>query len=172
MKTKKGQATSIIVFFMLIVAILIASIIILRVTNAIVTPFKAVINNTNAQAGSAVDFLQNRYTTFWDIAIILLFAVNVLLLFISSFMVDVHPAFVIIYIFSVVFLFVFGNLALSALDAIWGLVGTSVETAQTPLQQFLINNFQLIMIGIVVLSGVVMYAKFKFGNGGGASTSY
>lgn len=174
MMNNKGQVQSIIVFFVLIVAILITSIIVLRIVNEVVTPLKVIINNTNEQAGSSINYAQERFTTFWDYAIILLICVNVVILLISSFMVDVHPIFLILYIIAVICLFTFGNLALTSLDNIWGLMGTSTETAQTPLQQFLINNFNIIMLSIIVLSGIIMYGKFRLGSqtGAGAGGNY
>ena len=96
---------------------------------------------------------------------------NMILLFISAFLIDIHPAFVVVYIITVILMFVFGNYALYMLDNIWNAIGTSVETAQTPIEQFLINNFTIIMLGVVILSGIIMYAKFKLfprlGAGGG-----
>ena len=168
---RSGQAESIIIFFGLVVAILIVSIIVLRLTNAVITPFQAQIGNMSVTAGSAVHQVHTSFARWWDYLIIGMFFINVIILLVSSFLVDIHPAFIIVYILAVIFLFVFGNYALLTLDNIWNMVGTATEQAQTPLQQFLINNFQLIMLGVVILSGIVMYSKFKFfgntGSGGG-----
>lgn len=172
-KNKKGQAESIIIFFVLIVGIFIVSIIVLRLVNSILTPFQNTIGNMSAPAGVAVGNVHQKFTQWWDYAIVILFFLNVILLLVSSFLVDIHPAFIILYIISIIFLFIFGNYALYALDSIWNLLGTSVETSQTPLQQFILNNFQMIMMGVVILSGVLMYAKFKmFGPQGGGSGPY
>ena len=169
---RSGQAQSIIVFFGLAVSVFIVSIILLRITNEVITPFQAQIGNVSETAGSAVAYTHNRFTAWWDYAIVLLLFMNVILLMVSAFMIDIHPAFLIIYILTILFLFVFGNYALLALDAIWGAIGTTTETAQTPLQQFIINNFQIFMVGIVILSGIVMYAKFKIFPGQGAGGNY
>jgi len=171
-KNKRGQAQSVIIFFMLVVAIFMVSIIVLRITNSVITPFSQVLNNTSPQGSQAVDKVQERFTTFWDIAVVLMFFVNVMILFVSSFLIDIHPAFVILYIFALIFLFICGNFALYSLDNVWELVGTDVETAQTPIQQFILNNFNLILIGIFVLSGVIMYAKFKLFSGMGTGGNY
>ena len=169
-KNKKGQATSMIFFFVLMIGVLITSIIILRMTNEILTPFQNQIGNMSAGAGSAVAGIHNSMTHWWDIAIMLLLGINVLLLFISAFMVDIHPAFILVYIVAVFFMFIFGNYGLSALDGIWTGMATGTELAQTPMQQWLIGNFGVVMLGIVILSGVIMYGKFKYlsgmGNGG------
>lgn len=169
---KSGQAESIIIFFVLIVAVLITSIIILRMTNAILTPFQNQIGNFSAPAGAAVEYAHSRMTTVWDWIIVLLILFNIILLLVSSFLVDIHPAFLIVYIIAVVLLMIFGNSALYALDGIWSQMGTATETSQTPLQQFIINNFQMIMLGIIVLSGIVMYSKFRFFSGQGTGGNY
>lgn len=173
MKNKKAQSQSIIIFFALIVGILIISIIILRLTNSIISPFQAQIGNISAPAGAVVGTVHEKFTSWWDIFVILIFGINIILLLVSSFLVDVHPAFLIVYIISIIFLFVFGNYILNVLDTVWNSIGTSVEEAQTPLQQFIINHFQMIMMGVVILSGIVMYAKFKFfGNMGAGGGNY
>lgn len=168
----KGQAESIIIFFGLMIAVFIVSIIVLRMTNSIITPFATQISNISAPAGQAVTYAQTRFTSWWDYTILLIFAINVILLLVSAFLIDIHPAFVLIYIVAIIFMFIFGNYALSAVDAIWGGVGTATETAQTPITQFLINNFQMIMLGIVILSGIVCYAKFKLFPGQGTGGNY
>jgi hypothetical protein len=172
-KNNKGQAQSIIIFFVLIVGIFIVSIIILRLTNSILTPFQNTIGNMSAPAGVAVGQVHAKFAQWWDYAIVILFFLNVILLFVSSFLVDIHPAFIILYIISIIFLFIFGNYALYALDSIWDMLGTTTETMQTPLQQFILNHFQIIMMGVIILSGILMYAKFKmFGNTGAGGGHY
>jgi hypothetical protein len=169
---KKGQAESIIIFFGLAIAILVVSVIVLRVANSVITPFQAQIGNMSVTAGTAVNDVHTSFAKWWDYLIIGMFFLNIIILLVSAFMVDIHPAFVIVYIFAIIFMFVFGNYALLTLDSIWNMVGTSTEQAQTPLEQFLINNFQLVMLGVVILSGIVMYSKFKYFSGQGAGGSY
>lgn len=170
---KKAQAQSIIILFVLVVGIFIVSIIILRLTNSILTPFQNQIGNFSAPAGVVVGEVHDSFAKWFDYAVVLLFFLNVILLFVSSFLIDVHPAFVIIYIISIIFLFIFGNYGLYALDSIWGMLGTAQETAQTPVQRFILNHFQMIMMGVIILSGILMYAKMKyFGNSGAGGGAY
>jgi hypothetical protein len=167
---KKAQAADIIVFFGLAIAILIVSIIVLRVVNEIITPMAPIIGNQSAAAGAAMTSVQDSFTSWWDYAVVLLLAVNVIVLFVSCFLIDVHPAFIIVYVIAVMFLMLCGNFALDAVDSIWFHVGrASIEGTQTPMQQFIINHFQTILFGIIILSGVLMYAKFKWFGGGGSN---
>ena len=166
---KKAQVESIIIFFALIIGVFIISIIILKLTNSILTPFNTAIGNISAPAGEASRQVQTSFVKWWDWVIILIFILNIMILLISSFLVDIHPAFLILYIFAVLFLFVFGSTALSALEAIWGETSMAAEAGQMPLTSWMINNFGLVMLGVVILSGVVMYAKFKMFSGAGGS---
>ena len=179
LKNKSGQVESIIVFVMLVVAIFMVSIVVIKLVGTIVTPFASQIGNMSAPAGQAVTYAQNKFTNFWDIAIVMLFFINVILLLVSSFFIDVHPSFIILYIIAIIFLFIFGNYPLYALDSLWNNLAPSNTAegasiiAHSPMQIFLINNFQLVMLGVVILSGIVMYAKFKFfGQGEGAGGNY
>lgn len=173
---KRGQVESIIIFFFLVIAIFIASIIVLRLTNTIITPFSQMLNNTgmpgSQQASAVVSNVQTRFAGVWDWVVVLLFLFNVLILFISAFLIDIHPAFAIIYIIAVIFLFVFGNSMLYVLDNVWNTFASDLEASQTPLQQFIINNFNVIMLGIVFLTGLIAYAKFKFFSGMGTGGNY
>jgi len=172
---KKSQVESIIIFFGIVIAIFITSIIILRITNEIMTPFSNQLKNMSSegvQAGTEVASVQNKFASIWDWVIILLFLFNIILLFISAFLVDIHPAFLIVYIIAIIFLVIFGNSFAYVIDSVWDKMGTSVETAQTPMQQFIINNFNIIMLGIIALSGIIMYAKFRMFSGQGTGGNY
>jgi hypothetical protein len=172
MINKRGQAESIIIFFGIVIAIFIASIIILRITNEVLTPFATQLSHFSNQSAQVVESVHNNFASVWDWVIILLFLFNIILLLVSAFLVDIHPAFMIVYIIAVIFLVIFGNTFAYVLDGIWGAFGTDIETAQTPLQQFIINNFNMIMLGIIVLSGILMYAKFKLFSGQGTGGNY
>ena len=164
---KKAQITSMIFFFVIFIGILITSVIMLRLTNEILTPFQAQIGNISATAGATVGAIQDTTTHWWDIAVVGILFINIILLFASAFLVDIHPAFILVYIVGVFFMFVFGNYGLSALDGIWNGMATATELAQSPMQLWLIGNFGIVMLGVVILSGVVMYAKMKFIGGMG-----
>lgn len=172
MINKKGQAESIVIFFGIVVAIFITSIIMLRITNEILTPFANQIEPYSNQSAQVVNSVHNSFASVWDWVIVLLFLFNLILLLVSAFLIDIHPAFIVIYLIAIIFLVIFGNTFAQVLDMVWGAVGTSVETAQTPLQRFIINNFNVIMLGVIALSGIVMYAKIKLFGGQGTGGNY
>jgi hypothetical protein len=174
-KQKKGQALSIIFFFIIMLAVFVLATLLMSFINTILTPFKEQIQPLSNQSASNVGAIQNSFNSVWDWAIVLLFFLNVIILLFSSFMVDIHPAFLIIYIVAVMLLMMFGSTILGALDALYnpaGVFGTGNVTAggnaiqYMPLTNWFLNNFTMVILGIVILSGIIMYAKFKFGQQG------
>lgn len=158
----KGQVLGIIAFFAIVIAVFIVGVVLMYMTNKILTPMYNSMNATSDTRVGAVQIkaINDMYNKWWDWAIVFLFIINVMILLISSFMIDIHPAFLILYIFAVAFLFIFGSSVLGAVQEIY----TKMDTGNTSMTGWIINNFMFVMLGIVVLSGIVMYAKFKFGN--------
>ena len=168
MLNKKGQALSLIVFFAVIVAVFIVSVVVMHFTNSILTPFQSSINNISTVAGTNVATIQNGFNKWWDYAVVLIFIINVLLLFITSFLVDIHPAFLLMYVFALLFLFIFGIGVLGAVQNIYNLTnpdgspGPFTDAVNNmPMVNWLLQNFSLTLLGIAILSGIIMYAKFK-----------
>jgi len=172
---KKGQATSIVFFFVIILAVFILAVLLMSLVNTVLEPFRnslAIMPGANSSVDS-VEKIQTSFNSVWDWAIAFLFLFNLIILLFSSFMVDIHPAFLILYVISVMFLLMFGSTILGALNEIYspsGVFGTGNVTAggnalqHMPLVSWLLSNFTLVILGIIILSGVIMYAKFKMGN--------
>jgi len=176
-KNKKAQTLSIIMVFVFVLGILIVGVLVMSLVNTVLEPFKTQIAPLNNDSAETVGKIQNSFNSVWDWAIILLFLLNIIILFFSSFMVDVHPVFLILYIIALLFLFMFGSTIVGALDAVYnpsGVFGTGNVTAggnaisEMPLSSWILDHFTMVMLGIAILSGVIMYAKFKYGNQGGA----
>lgn len=158
---KKGQVISIIVFVAIIMGILILAPFIMKTINTIVTPFGNALNSTSTEATATVFHVRDKAIGLMDYVILSMFLLNVVILFISAFMVDVHPAFVVLYIIGIFFLVILAFPMLDIVKSIWGDNNFTLEASQLPVTQFIVNNFAIVMLAIVVLSGVVMYAKFK-----------
>jgi len=172
MKNKKGQIISIVAFFAIVLTIFLAGVLLMSFVNTILNPVQSTFNAIDNQSGRAVQNINNSFDRWWDWAVIILFAVNVLILFISSYMVDTAPIFLIVYIVAVLLLIIFGGNITGAMSDIWspsGVFGTGNVTAggnaisKMPMTSFFLNNFTVINLGIIVLSGIIMYAKFKYG---------
>ena len=174
---KKGQAISVVVFFVIILAVFVLGVLIMSLVNTVLEPFRTSIATVSNESADTVQDIQNSFNSVWDWAIVFLFVFNLVILLFSSFMVDIHPAFLMLYIISVMMLFLFGSTILGSLEEVYdpyGVFGSGNVTAggnaigNMPLTSWFLQNFSLVMLGIVILSGVIMYAKFKFGQGGSA----
>ena len=175
-KNKKGIAGSIVAFFVLTLAIFILAVLLMSLVNTILEPFRANIGLVDNKSAEVVGDIQTSFTGVWDWAIALLFLFNLIILLFSSFMVDIHPAFLILYIISVMMLMLFGSTILGALNSIYdpvGVFGSGNLSAggnaigEMPIVSWLLSNFTMVILGIIILSGVIMYAKFKYGTQGG-----
>lgn len=168
-KNKRGQALSIIFFFAIIVSVFIVSFILMMVVQKTLTPFQSSIGNVTAKAGTNVGYIQSSFTTWWDYAVMFIFFINIVILFTSAFFVDIHPSFFVLYIFACLFLVIFGYSMLTSMDAIKDkmneiLTPTSLSVLM-PMTNWMADNFNMVMLGIIILSGIVMYAKFKYFGG-------
>jgi hypothetical protein len=175
---KKGQALSIVFFFIIILSVFILGVLLMSMVNTILDPFREQISLVSNESATTVGVIQNKFNSVWDWTIVILFLFNVVILMFSSFMVDIHPAFLVIYIIALMFLFMFGSTILGSLNALYnptGVFGSGNVTAggnayaNMPLTFWMLNNFTMVILGIAILSGIIMYAKFKFGNSTGGN---
>jgi len=164
---KKGQILSIIMFFGIVLAVFVISIILLKAVNTVLTPFSSSIGNVSVSAGQTVASIQSSFVKWWDIAILLIFFLNVIILLVSAFMIDVHPAFLILYILAVFFMIIFGSSIIGIVDrlfngGIYGINSFDMESGQMPLVKFIVDNFGIVMLGIIIISGIITFAKLKY----------
>lgn len=164
-KNKKALGTvDIITFVAVIVGLFILAPVLLKVVNESVGGFSTAINQSGSggeEASARVNAIQNTFVTFWDILIMIGFLVNVVMLLVFSFMVDTHPLFLIFYIFTAMILMMFAPYTLAPVSQILGMSEFATELTQLPLTSFMITHFSLILLGIIVLSGIILYAKFR-----------
>lgn len=179
MVNKKAQFDAgIITFVVVIIALLFIAPILLKVVKIPLAQFSTSLSavDPSNQSSTAVTAVSDSFTNWLDTIILLIFGFLVIVLLISAFMVDIHPAYMIVYIIAMIFLFI---LAPNALQAVTGIYSNSqfndISTpdnnivSHLPMSEFLVNNFFIVLLGIVILTGIIMFAKFRFGNGGGNS---
>lgn len=159
---KKAQLDfGLVTFLGIIIIILILAPILVNVVTTILGEVGTNINNTNVAAGVAVSSVETSFTNLWDIVIISLFLLNVILLLITAFLIDIHPAFMIMYILFCFFTIIFIPNVMDVVDVIY--VQYSADVGQyLPLTEFMVDYFEAIILGIMVLSGIIIYAKIKY----------
>ena len=162
---RKAQV-GIVSFVGVVIALLFLAPIFLNVVTTTTGEFADAINSTDANAAAAVDSITNTYTGLWDWVLILVFGLNILLLLISAFFIDTHPAFMLVFIMIAFFTMAFAPNILDATDKIYNSAHYAGDVAAyLPFMDFLRSNFGAIILGIFVLTGIIMYAKFKYFGG-------
>jgi len=160
---RKGDIDFGIIGFIAVVAILIMlAPILYGIVNKILTPLGSSLGNQSVQAGQAVSSIQTGFNSMWDGVIIVLFVLNVILLFVSAFLVDVHPIFIVIYILLAFFTVIFAPTIIDSVQAIWAVPEFNAGTNLT-LTQTILDNFGIIIMGIIIVTGVILFTKFSWG---------
>lgn len=159
---KKAQGDyPIMVFAFAFMALLIFGIVMYKVNDIIGTKFADVMGNQSAVAGTNVRAVTHTFNNFWDFVMIFAFVVNVLLLLISSFMIDTHPVFLIIYIVAGIILFIVGPSTMEVVTTMYGDATFSSYEPSLQMLWYLKDHFTIILLALFVLSGLIMYAKYK-----------
>ena len=156
----KAQA-DIIILIGVLVSLMILAPIMLKIFNTIVTETIPILNESSIEAGAAMTKVETTFTTFWDYLIVTAMFVAVITLFVSAFMVDTHPIFLIMYVMVAFGLMTFSTYLTAPVAHILGMSQFETELGQIPMTSFMITNFNLIILGIIVLSGIILYGKFR-----------
>ena len=166
LKNKKRKGQSDIIFFLVaVIALFILAPVMLKIVNTSLDGFSDAINNTSSTAADNVDFIHNTFVSFWDVLIALAFFVNIILLFVFSFMVDSHPIFAVFYFISSIVTLMFSHTVIEPVQKIFGLSSFSTEVLQLPITDFILTNFDMLLLGIIILTGIIMYGKFRSSGG-------
>lgn len=157
-------AVCIVIFFMAPIALKIIHVSVGQFGNAIADS-----NITGSQvANQSTTAINDTATNFFDSFILIAFIANCLVLLIASFLVDIHPAFLVFYVVSVIIALIFAPTYFSGVQTLYDPTGALAnETASLPMSGFVVNNFGAILLGVLILSGIIMFAKFKYGRNSG-----
>lgn len=164
---KRGQIDyPIITFFILIVGLMLLAPIVLKIFNSINTPMANSLSNiTNGgeQAKANFSFVMNTAVNFWDKVVLSAFILALLLLLISAFLIDSSPFWLILYIFISFMLILFAPDIVGTLDNIYNSATFATESASLSFIGSLRNNFGAILVGVMVLTGIIIYGKIALG---------
>lgn len=118
-----------------------------------------------AAGGAAVDKINNTFINFWDWCIVIAYGVSLFLLLFSAFLVQTHPIFLIIYIIFGVLTFIFAPMFMDVTEKIY--TNDEFDTAhdgitvteKIPMINYLREYFGIILLGIYIVSGVIMFVR-------------
>ncbi len=160
---KKGQLDyPIITFAIVVIALLFLGPILLKIGNEILNPFQNTLGNMSDDAGTSIAKVHGGMTNFWDWIFLSAFVVVMVLMFLSSFLIDVHPVFIIIFILAGLMTFIFMPEVMKTVDKLWESPQFAVEQSQMSLTNFLREYFSVVLLGAYLLCGVIIYAKIKY----------
>jgi hypothetical protein len=80
-------------------------------------------------------------------------------------MIDSHPIFALFYVISAIITLMFAHNVVNPIQTIFGMDSFSEEVLKLPITDFLVMRFDLILLGVIVLTGIIMYGKWKSGSG-------
>lgn len=173
---KRGQLDNpLVAFAIIVIALMIFAPVLLKIfINVDDSVGKSLGNLTAGGALAQANFkaVTTPLITFWDKVIIVAFVVAVLLLFVSAFLIDAHPFFIVLYIVLNFFLILFAPTMITAVDNIYDSANFATEVAQLTFLDTLRGNFTVFLVGMMVITGIIIYGKLAFfGRGGGRSSN-
>jgi len=172
MMNKKGQLDyPIITFVVIVFGLILLGPIMLKVFSSIQAPFNdALLNQTDGGVAAAAGFnkVMDTATNFWDKVLVAAFVLSLLLLFISAFLIDTHPVWIILYIFISFMLVMFAPDIVGTLSNIYESPLFVDEVNNLTFFSTILSHFGEFLVGIIVVTGIIIYGKVKyFGSGGG-----
>jgi len=166
----------IIAFIIILGALILLAPVMLKIYNEIQTPFSASLGNISGGGGQIA---QENFNTvidtgynFWDEIIIFALFVSIILMFVSAFLIDAHPIFIVIFI---VFSFITILVAPTALDAvgtIYDSASFTTEVASLTFMDFIRSNIGIFLVVLMFLNGIIIFGKIAFFRSEGGGPRY
>ena len=149
-------------FFVLVIGLLIIGPVVLKIFNSVqdtVGPQLGNVTMGGEEGKAAFNKVMDTAVNFWDKVIISAFFLGLILLFISSFLIDTHPFWIFLYIF-IAFMFVlFAPSIVDSLGGLWDSSEFIAETSQLTMLNSIRTNFGVFIVGIIIITGIIIYAK-------------
>ena len=155
-----------ITFIIVVVMLLIVGPVILKVVNGTLTPFANALNSSGVPGGEIastnVTHVRTVFINFWDGILVIGFLIVILMLFMSAFLIDASPFFMVLYIIMFFLTVLFSPAVISIVDGIYDSGAFVDEVALLGFLDFIRLNFGVIITILGVLSMVIIYAKMRF----------
>lgn len=169
---KRGQVQDVIYFAGLAVATLIVGVVIYFLFSTMLTRTATAISPIDNVSATALTYGNTTLTNFWDIILVIFLFFNVLLLFFSAFLIDIHPAFLVVYIIGAFVLVLLMPTFQTIIGKFYDAPTFSASASAMPSSVWFYNNFQVIVLAIIFITAIILFAKWKFGSGGQSSNPY
>lgn len=162
--SKRAQLDNPIIFIaVIIIGLLIIAPVMLKVMREIRTPLSNSLGNISSGSGAIAQSNFNSVIdtgiSWWDKVVVAAFILSVLLLFVSAFLVDAHPFFIIVYIGLNFALILFAPNIIEAVNKIYDSSQFAQETAILSFMDTIRSNYVGFLIGLMVITGIIIYGK-------------
>lgn len=163
-----------IILVAVLIGLLIFAPIMMRVIGVTTGTFFKQMNSTAPSAVNEASQAVDKVYNFFDYLIVIAMFINIIVLFISAWFIDTNPVFIVLYVMFAFILVLFLPNMLDGVDQIWGKMD-SIASSDTwgdnglhlDLTNWIRNHFVEFMVAIIMLSGIITYAKIKILSGGG-----
>lgn len=166
-KDKKGQLDNpILAFAIIMVALIIMAPFVMKLLMTTQAGMSAGFGNVSGEGGvigqTNFNIVLNTGINFWDKIIIAVFFFSIIMLFVSAFLIDAHPFFVILYIFTCFMLILFAPNIISIADKIYDNANFATEVTRLSFMNTLRTHYAEFLVGIIVITGIIIYGKIAF----------
>jgi len=174
-RDRRGQLDfPILSFLVVVVGLIIMAPIMLKSYNAIQDSVGPAFGNLSVggnQTKANFDAVMNPLTNFWDEVMIAAFVFSVVILLISSFLIDTHPLWIVLYIVVAMFMIMFIPDIMQSADAIYDNAEFAAESSSLSFMDNLRTHMGEIIIGLFIITGIIIYGKINLfpSQGGGAA---
>lgn len=168
MTYKKGQVEAgIVLFAALGIGLIIIAPLMMKVFLSFQQPLSDALGNVSSANGGPVaqanfNAIMDPLVTWWDKAVVAAYVASILILFVSSFLVDTHPFFIVFYILVCFLLILFSPFIMHAADVIYTSANFATEVTHLTWMDYIRNHYFELLLGIIFLNGIIMYGKVAF----------
>lgn len=160
---RKGEMDNpLVVLFAVCAGLFLFAPIFMKIINTTSSSVSEKFGNVSVAAGATTSHIFTSTANMWDYFMIGLFVAVILFMIISSFLIDTHPVFVIVYIISAFFLIIFTPSIIEGIQIVYNQPSFVLETAQLSLTTFLLDHFGEFLVGIYMLTGIIIYGKIRY----------
>jgi hypothetical protein len=169
---KNGQIISVIAFIGVVATLIILSPFLIKIVSEPVSKFSAAMSSVDAtnKSSDAINFISDTYLRWFDWVIFFIFLFNVVLILVSSFLVDVHPVWFIIYVIAAFIMVLFAPSMSLVFEKIYTSDQYSSTLTHIPFTNFIYENFMYVILGVIIISAIIMYGKYRFFGSGSAQS--
>jgi hypothetical protein len=119
----------------------------------------------DVQANQTAHYIKDQYNNFWDFITIAFFFINIIVLFLTAFFVNMNPIFFIVYIFFAIMLMLLVPGLQDLSNRVYNMSMFAGDITHLPYSNWLQAHLWLIALIVIAVTAIIMYGKIR-GRGG------